>query len=77
VRIETQLSPQREKPKSQRTLHWLLAQTALPCSGAGQTLPQTPQLLGSLLVSTQRALHSMNGLRQAKSQVPPAQLGAA
>ena len=49
----------------------------MPWSGCGQTLPQAPQLLGSLLVSTQPALHSMNGLRQAKSQVPPAQLGAA
>lgn len=75
--IDTQLSPQREKPRLQRTLHWLPAQMALPCSGSGQTLPQAPQLLGSLLVSTQPVPHSMNGLRQAKSQVPPVQLGAA
>ena len=75
--VDTQLPPQRVKPTSQRTLHWLPAQTAVPWSGAGQTLPQAPQLLASLLVSTQPALHSMNGLKHAKSQAPPEQLGAA
>lgn len=77
VSVDTQLPPQRVKPTSHSTAHWLPAQMALPWSGAGQTLPHAPQFLGSVLVSTQPALHSMKGLRQTKSQVPPAQLGAA
>ena len=31
--------------------HWLLMQNAVPLGGAWQTMPQLPQLRGSLLVS--------------------------
>ena len=58
-------------------LHWLPAQTAVACGLVGQTLAQPPQLLASVLVSTQAPLHSMYGETQAKPQVLAAQVGVA
>jgi hypothetical protein len=40
-------------------------------------LAQTPQLLGSVVVSTQAPPHSMRGKTQAKSHSPAAQTGVA
>lgn len=57
--------------------HWLLAHVAVACGFVGQTLAHWPQFLGSLLVSVQAPLHSMNGDTHAKSQLPSAQVGVA
>jgi hypothetical protein len=59
------------------TPHWLFSQVAVACDLDGHTLSQAPQLFGSLLVSAQAPLHSMNGETQAKSQVPRTQVGVA
>lgn len=57
--------------------HWLLEHVAVACILVGQIRAQAPQLFGSILVSVQALLHSMNGSTQAKSQVPATHVGVA
>ena len=48
-------------------------QTALPCSGTPQAIPQPPQSAGSEAVSTQAPPQFVVPLGQEVVQVPPAQ----
>jgi hypothetical protein len=54
-----QAPPQASIDVSQRTSQTPLSHTALPPVGVGQTLPQAPQLLASLVTLTQRPLHAV------------------
>jgi hypothetical protein len=54
-----QAPPQASVEASQRMSQTPLSHTALPPVGAGQTLPQAPQLLASLVTLTQRPLHAV------------------
>lgn len=50
------------------------AQVALPLAGAAHTLPQAPQLVASVWVSTHALPHFVKPVLHSKPQVPPTHL---
>jgi hypothetical protein len=63
----TQALPHREKLGSQLKSQPPLTHLGVACAGVGQTFPQVPQLLGSLLVFVQYPLQQLAG----KQHCPP------
>jgi len=77
VAVFTHSPEQREEPASQVVEQPPLEQVAVPLGVLGQTVPHAPQLLRSLLVSTQESPHWMKGVLHWNPQPPPAHTGVA
>jgi hypothetical protein len=70
VVVSTHVPEQRVKPALQAVPQPLLVHVAVPFGTLGQTVPQSPQLLGSRLASTHPLPQRMKGKVHWKSHVP-------